>query len=176
MLFVIGSLFGLWIGATLTNRSYFTKNSLLPKIVEKWEVRKAKKTGILWIRRIKKTACRPHPKIMIVLNNYRQTTSCFSKPLKVSFFLFEFLLNSIQYFSSLWQSLHRFIGICVPEIWYRPYFYIGLWHLWENEDPDSSQTNSDKTSKWIRFWSVKKVKFVIQILWVWMTDSWIWLF
>ena len=88
MLFVIGSLFGLWIGATLTNKSFFTKNSLLPKIVEKWEVRKAKKTGILWIRRIKKTACRPHPKIMIVLNNYRQTTSCFSKPLKVSFFLY----------------------------------------------------------------------------------------
>ena len=101
MLFVIGSLFGLWIGATRTNRSHFTKNSLLPKIVEKWEVRKAKKTGILWIRRIKKTACNPHPKIMIVLNNYRQTTSCFSKPLKVSFFLIwiSFEFNSIFFFS-----------------------------------------------------------------------------
>ena len=175
MLFIIGSLFGLRIGATLTNKSFSTKNSLLQKTLEKWEAQKAKKTGILWIRHTKKTACRLHLKIMIVLNNYRQTTSCFFKPLKVSFAYF-WISSWINNFSSLWQSPHRYIGICVPEIWYPPYFYTGHWHLWANEDPDSNQTNSEQTSKWIRFSNVKKVKFVIQILWVWMTDSWIWLF
>ena len=88
MFFMIGSLFDLTIGATLTNKSCSTKNSLLQKSLEKWEAQKAKKTGILWIRPTKKTACRLHLKIMIVLNNYRQTTSCFFKPLKVSFAYF----------------------------------------------------------------------------------------